>query len=188
MELGAVLQAELPWLDETYYFINAPQGRAAVQAIQSGTWQDTGQPRQAIQIAPEKPNIFKLYESNIGSLTPMVAEILKARMRPNIHPNGLKKPFGRPSHEMYATGSMSRKFYQAGKKKDMAMSKIDETVNRIRKTTGKAGSGMTDHDQGEEIRQVQMPGDPNCPICHGIGWLRRDLPIDHSGFRQDRPL
>ena len=26
---GAVLQAELPWMDETYYFINAPQGRAA---------------------------------------------------------------------------------------------------------------------------------------------------------------
>lgn len=41
---------------------------------------------------------------------------------------------------------------------------------------------MTDHDQGEEIRQVQMPGDPNCPICHGIGWLRRDLPIDHPDF------
>ncbi len=27
-----------------------------------------------------------------------------------------------------------------------------------------------------------MPGDPNCPICHGIGWLRRDLPIDHPDF------
>lgn len=78
VNLGAVLQAELPWLDETYYFINAPQGRSAVEAIQSGTWQDTGQPRQAVQMAPEKPNIFKLYESNIGPLTPMVAEILKA--------------------------------------------------------------------------------------------------------------
>ena len=75
--LGAVLQAELPWLDETYYFINAPQGRAAVQAIQSGTWQEAGQARQVIQMAPEKLNIFKLYESNIGPLTPMVAEILK---------------------------------------------------------------------------------------------------------------
>ena len=78
VELGAVLRAELPWLEETYYFINGPQGKAAVQAIQSGTWQDTGQPQQAIQMAPEKPNIFKLYESNIGPLTPMVAEVLKA--------------------------------------------------------------------------------------------------------------
>ncbi|MBG0786655.1 MAG: DnaD domain protein [Anaerolineaceae bacterium] len=76
--LGAVLQAELPWMDETYYFINAPQGRAAVQAIEAGTWQETGQPRQAVQMTPEKTNIYKLYESNIGPLTPMVADILKA--------------------------------------------------------------------------------------------------------------
>lgn len=78
VHLGAVLQAELSWLNETYTFINSPQGQAAVQAIQSGTWQDTGQPHQTVQMAPEKPNIFKLYESNIGPLTPMVAEILKA--------------------------------------------------------------------------------------------------------------
>ncbi len=27
-----------------------------------------------------------------------------------------------------------------------------------------------------------MPGDPNCPICEGIGYLRRELPIDHPDF------
>ncbi len=27
-----------------------------------------------------------------------------------------------------------------------------------------------------------MPGDPNCPICGGIGYLRRDLPVDHPEF------
>ncbi len=27
-----------------------------------------------------------------------------------------------------------------------------------------------------------MPGDPNCPICGGIGYLRRDLPINHPDF------
>ncbi len=32
------------------------------------------------------------------------------------------------------------------------------------------------------VRQVKMPGDPNCPICGGIGWLRQDLPIDHPDF------
>ncbi|MBG0786654.1 MAG: ATP-binding protein [Anaerolineaceae bacterium] len=62
------------------------------------------------------------------------------------------------------------------------MSKIDETVHRIRKTTGKAGSDMTENEKDGPVRQVQMPGDPNCPICHGIGWLRRDLPIDHPDF------
>ena len=78
VRLGAVLQAELPWMDETTYFINTPQGQAAMQAIAAGTWQETGQARQATQMAPEKPNIFKLYEENIGPLTPMVAETLKA--------------------------------------------------------------------------------------------------------------
>ena len=41
---------------------------------------------------------------------------------------------------------------------------------------------MTENEQDGPIRQVQMPGDPDCPICHGIGWLRRDLPIDHPDF------
>jgi len=27
-----------------------------------------------------------------------------------------------------------------------------------------------------------MPGNPDCPICGGIGYLRRDLPIDHPDF------
>jgi DNA replication protein DnaC len=34
----------------------------------------------------------------------------------------------------------------------------------------------------EPVRQVKMPGDPNCPICGGVGYLRRDLPIDHPDF------
>ncbi len=27
-----------------------------------------------------------------------------------------------------------------------------------------------------------LPGDPNCPICHGIGFVRRDLPINDPDF------
>ena len=41
---------------------------------------------------------------------------------------------------------------------------------------------MTDQNSDEPIRQVKMPGDPNCPICGGIGYIRRDLPIDHPDF------
>jgi DNA replication protein DnaC len=25
----------------------------------------------------------------------------------------------------------------------------------------------------------QAPGQPECPACHGFGWLRQDLPLDH---------
>jgi len=42
---------------------------------------------------------------------------------------------------------------------------------------------MTDHPKSDDpIRRVKMPGDPNCPICGGVGYLRRDLPIDHPDF------
>jgi DNA replication protein DnaC len=63
------------------------------------------------------------------------------------------------------------------------MSKIDETIRKIRTATEKAGSeGNKNKDTDGPIRQVKMPGDPNCPICGGIGYLRQDLPIDHPDF------
>jgi len=63
------------------------------------------------------------------------------------------------------------------------MDKIDETIRKIRAATEKAGSEATDHKKSDEpVRQVKMPGDPNCPICHGVGYLRRDLPVGHPDF------
>lgn len=76
--LGAVIRADLPWMNETYYFINSPQGQAAVKAIESGTWQEIQRTSQPAQLTPEPKNIFKLYEENIGPITPMIAEVLKA--------------------------------------------------------------------------------------------------------------
>jgi DNA replication protein DnaC len=67
--------------------------------------------------------------------------------------------------------------------KDVEMSKIEETIRKIRTATAKAGSDANNHPETDEtIRQVKMPGDPNCPICGGIGYLRRDLPINHPDF------
>lgn len=73
----AVLRAELTWMNETYYFINSPQGREATAAIEQGEWQDVGSAGKPIHLSEEAPNIFKLYEENIGVITPMMAEILK---------------------------------------------------------------------------------------------------------------
>lgn len=33
-----------------------------------------------------------------------------------------------------------------------------------------------------EIHAYDLPGDPNCPYCHGIGYLRRDVPVGHPEF------
>jgi DNA replication protein DnaC len=63
------------------------------------------------------------------------------------------------------------------------MSKIDETIRKIQKDTEKAGSSdEAGQAPGGPIRQVKMPGNPDCSICGGIGYLRRDLPIDHPEF------
>lgn len=58
------------------YFINAEPGRTAVEQIKHGLW-DFGDGRKLIEIMPERPNIYQLYEANIGPLTPMIAESLK---------------------------------------------------------------------------------------------------------------
>jgi len=57
-----------------YYLLNSPRGRAALEAIEDGTWN----PETADWALPvERPNVFRLYEENIGPLTPMIADTLK---------------------------------------------------------------------------------------------------------------
>ncbi len=77
VELGVVLEALLAWMEETYYFLNGPQGRAAVEAIKNGRWQGSNKQYKPIHMKDATPNIFKLYEENIGPITPMIADILK---------------------------------------------------------------------------------------------------------------
>ncbi len=57
------------------YFLNSPRGRAAAESFAKGLWQpETSLPTS---VPPERPNIFKLYEENIGPLTPLIADALK---------------------------------------------------------------------------------------------------------------
>jgi DnaD/phage-associated family protein len=61
---------------EKLYFMNSAAGRESLRQLQAGTWQpdDAG---HSVEIMPERPNIYALYEANIGALTPMIAEALK---------------------------------------------------------------------------------------------------------------
>ena len=76
---GILLKASLSFEQgqETLIFLNNARGQAAVQAIQRGDWKLTGDERQPLVVFTERPNIFQLYESNIGVLTPMIAEALQ---------------------------------------------------------------------------------------------------------------
>ncbi|MGD2252847.1 MAG: DnaD domain protein [Anaerolineales bacterium] len=66
---------------QAYFFLNTPKGRAAVKAIAEGHWRPSGDPEAPIELSLERPNIFNLYEQNIGPLTPMIAESLREAER-----------------------------------------------------------------------------------------------------------
>ncbi len=57
------------------YFMNSKKGRAAVAAIEAGDWFPGGD--HPVALVQQRPNIFTLYEQNIGPLTPILAERLR---------------------------------------------------------------------------------------------------------------
>jgi len=73
VQRGSILRAEHE--ADVFYFLNSPRGRAAAEAFMQGNWRESAK----IMSAPvvEHPNVFKLYEENIGPLTPMIADTLK---------------------------------------------------------------------------------------------------------------
>jgi DnaD/phage-associated family protein len=70
-----VLPAEQPEI-EAYFFLNSPRGRTAILALQRGEWTPSFAVVEIPRLDMERPNIFTLYEKNIGPLTPMIAETL----------------------------------------------------------------------------------------------------------------
>lgn len=64
---------------DVWYYVNTPVNQALVAAMGRGAvappvalWQDGKVPR----VVPERPNVFRLYEQNIGLLTPLIADHL----------------------------------------------------------------------------------------------------------------
>jgi DNA replication protein len=62
-----------------WYFANTPKGRAAVGQIRRGEWPDEAS--AVSDIAVTRPNIFVLYEQNVGMLQPLIADELREAER-----------------------------------------------------------------------------------------------------------
>jgi len=62
---------------ENYYLINSPRGRAIAEAAERGEWNPGAPNGTALDLRVERPNVFTLYEQNIGALTPMIADSLR---------------------------------------------------------------------------------------------------------------
>ncbi len=79
VELNIFLEGILTSENEIrrYYFLNSPKGRAAIKAIQSGKWNQKADKHGKGDISEGEVNIFKVYEENIGLITPLIADALK---------------------------------------------------------------------------------------------------------------
>ena len=71
LERGTLLKSEHE--PDVFYFLNSPRGRLAAEAFANGQWRDVG---KTFSIR-NKSNVFKLYEENIGALTPLISDMLR---------------------------------------------------------------------------------------------------------------
>ena len=76
---GTLLKTTVPDGDDQLeiYFFNSPRGQAAVQSVADGSWRPSDGNTPAPMLSIEQPNIFQLYEENIGPLTPLIADTLR---------------------------------------------------------------------------------------------------------------
>ncbi len=75
---GTLLHLEDPKSGEHVYLANSARGRRSLEQALLGEWTPTGGAVWVQPAAPlERPNIFELYEQNIGLLQPIIAEELK---------------------------------------------------------------------------------------------------------------
>lgn len=62
--------------ERDYLFLNSPRGAALLKGLVSGEWQPDTSSFAGTPISETRPNIFTLYEQNIGLLTPLMADTL----------------------------------------------------------------------------------------------------------------
>jgi DnaD/phage-associated family protein len=72
VERGTLLMAEHE--ADVFYFLNSPRGRLAAEAFAKGQWRESA---KMMSSPLKKSNIFKLYEENIGPITPLLSDMLR---------------------------------------------------------------------------------------------------------------
>ena len=129
VERGTLLRVEPPDGDEAIYFANTPKGRAAAEALARGEWPDDVE-------TIERPNIFTLYEQNIGMLTPLVAEEL------------------RDAEETYPAAWIEEAFREAVSLNKRSWKYIHAILERWR-TEGKDDDGPGQSDEADRRRYLE---------------------------------
>jgi DNA replication protein DnaC len=63
------------------------------------------------------------------------------------------------------------------------INRIDATLKKLAENTASGKSEPSTESNGLDYSySPDLAGDLNCPLCHGLGYLRRDLPVGHPDF------
>jgi DnaD/phage-associated family protein len=73
-ERGTLLKSERE--ADVFYFLNSPRGRLSAEAFAKGQLKASSS-----SYVPSKSNVFKLYEENVGALTPLLSDMLREAER-----------------------------------------------------------------------------------------------------------
>lgn len=72
---GTLLRVDRP-AGEACFFLNSARGRAAAEGLRQGAW-SPDEEAPAVSLDTVRPNLFTLYEQNLGPLTPLIADTLR---------------------------------------------------------------------------------------------------------------
>ncbi len=79
VDRGSLLMVDGKNKNDRYIFINTTRSKAIIDGYVKGQWDlDSSSQQQIVGLDLNKPDVYKLYENNIGLITPMIAEQLKA--------------------------------------------------------------------------------------------------------------
>jgi DNA replication protein len=79
IDRGSLLIVDGKNKKDRYFFINTTRSKAIIDGYENGQWDlDSSSQQQIVGLDLNKPDVYKLYENNIGLITPMIAEQLKA--------------------------------------------------------------------------------------------------------------
>jgi len=74
---GTFLLIDEPGRDR-YYLINTPRTQTIVEGYRKGEWKPWSLDQLPVGLDLARPDIFKLYEQNIGLITPLISEQLRS--------------------------------------------------------------------------------------------------------------
>ena len=127
----------------------------------------------------ERPNIFRLYEENIGPLTPLIAEMLRDAEK-TYPADWIEEAFKIAVENNVRRWRYIEAILRPGRRKDAMTKPIDETLRKIAADTSKANSPTSSStDAGAH---ATCPATPTARSAAGSVSCASDLPLGHPDF------